>query len=69
VPGAPDPPILDDIIKEEDPREPEVLNEVPAPPRGNLRITYQSAGEDIRDVGQAVKRGRGQQQKGEMHAG
>jgi hypothetical protein len=69
VPGAPDPPILDDIIREEDPREPEVPNEVPAPPCGNLRITYQSAGEDIRDVGQAVKRGRGQLQKGEMYSG
>jgi hypothetical protein len=61
-------PVSDGITGEEDPERLETPNKASTSPRGNLKITCQGAAGDMRDVGQAVKRGRGRPRKGEMHA-
>ncbi len=68
MPGDPGLPASRDPAEGEDPEGPKELNKVLMPPHGNLKVVYQYAGEDIRDVSQVVKKGRGCPRKNEARA-
>jgi hypothetical protein len=54
--------------REEGPEGPEELSRSLTPPSDNLKVTYQDAEEDMRDVGQAIKKKKGCPRKNEARA-
>jgi hypothetical protein len=67
-PEGPNLPAPRDSAEGEDPEGPEELSQTLMPPRGNLKVAYQNTEEEMRDVGQAVKKKMGHLRKNEARA-
>jgi hypothetical protein len=65
-PEGPNLPAPRDSAEGEDPEGPEELSQTLMPPRGNLKVAYQNTEEEMRDVGQAVKKKMGHLRKNEV---